>query len=613
MQPKEILKLMRRWVWVLLAGLVIGVLGGWIYSYFQTPIYQASTKILVMNTPESNNPNVVSQSSQELYQIFIELLVTRPVLNATSEKLGYYVSGNQITIREQQLIQVIVTDENPRHAAEIANTLVSTFLDQNELMQTSRYSTSEESLQAQIQQVEAQIAELQTQLIDNSAKTQDERIQSVTDIIAGLQTEITDLQEEIIRLQYNETLVDMVAPNGLIIKVTPTPSLDELINLNRNQNRLTELKALLDIYQKIYVDLSFSTNSPNIQSGEANDRISAALGLYQQIYENLLSNYEAIRLARLQSTPNIVQVEQATEPTKPIRPKTTNNMAIGGFIGLLLVGIAVFLIEYLDDSIRDANMIYDILQLPVLGTITKMDKNLNSDIPFVLDQPRSPISEAFRSLRGNLDFTSLDDSIRSILITSPEADEGKTTIAVNLALVVAQSGKKIVLLDGNLRRPQVHEKFGLSNRIGLSDLLRENMPLEDVFQTIGEENLVVITSGSLPPNPAEVAGSEKMASVIETLKQQFDLVIIDSVPYFLAEASTLASMVDGVLIVVCPRKTSQTATVDMLDKMDRAGVRPVGVVLNQVKNEDGDGYYQVIKNYDHFSYEKHPPSVPKEQ
>ena len=590
MQPKEIIKLIKRWIWVLLAGLFLGLVGGWLFSYLQTPIYQASTKILVMNSPESNNSNVISQSSQELYQIFIELLVTRPVLDATSEKLGYYVSSNQITVREQQLIQVIVRDENPTHAAEIANTLVSTFLDQNELMQTNRYSTSEESLQAQIQQVESQIADLQSQMIENSAKSQDQRIQSVTDIISGLQTEIKDLHEEIIRLQYNDTLVDMVGSNGLTVKVTPTPTLNELIALNQNQNRMSELQSLLDIYQQIYVDLSFSGNMSNVQSGEDNDRISAALSLYQQIYENLLSNYESIRLARLQSTPNIVQVEKASEPSNPIRPKTMNNMLIGGVLGVLLVGLIVFLIEYLDDSIRDANMIYDILQLPVLGTISKMDKSANTNKPFVLENPRSPISEAFRSLRGNLDFSSMDDSIRSILIMSPDANEGKTTIAVNLAVVIAQSEKKVVLIDGNLRKPKVHEILGLQNRLGLSDLLFGKTDINDVIQSVGEDYLSVITSGSLPPNPAEVIGSNKMESIIEALKQQFDFVLIDSVPYFLAEASALASYVDGVLIVVCPRKTSQTATVDMLDKMDRAGVQPIGVVLNQVKNEDGDGY-----------------------
>jgi len=612
MDPKEIVKLVKKWIWILLIGLILGLLGGFLFSRFQTPIYQASTKILVTNAPESGNLNAIGQSSQELYNIFIELLVTNPILEVTSDELGYRVSGSQISIEAKQLIRVIVKDENPSHAAEIANTLVSVFIDQYGLMQTNRYSSSEESLQAQIQQVEAQIVDLQNQLIQKSVEIQDRNLQSVSDIISGLQTEISGLREDIIRMQYVEELVDSVSPEGRKIRVTPTPTVDELIQLNRSNARLTELQSLLNIYQQIYVNLTLASGNTEVQQDEENNQILAALGLYQQIYSNLLSNYESIRLTRLQSTPNIVQVEKAVEPRKPISPKVPTNIVIAGVLGLFIFGVIAFLIEYFDDSIRDANMINDILGLPVLGYIGEMELSKDNNTPYVLKEPRSPISEAFRSLRSNLEFSAVDHPLRSILITSANAGIGKTTIAVNLAMIIAQSGKSVVIVDCDLRRPHVHENLALSNRIGLSDLLIKNISIGEVIQKVDDGRLSVITSGSLPPNPVELISSEKMFSILEKLKEKFDIVVVDSVPYFLADAQALASRVDGVLIVIQPQKSTQSSAVEMVDQMDRKLVKPLGVILNRVKGESGSEYYQSIKGYDHFAYEKASDSESKE-
>ena len=344
-------------------------------------------------------------------------------------------------------------------------------------------------------------------------------------------------------------------------------------------------------------------DSSGASSSNVNDQIQAALMLYQQIYNNLLSNYEAIRLARLQSTPNIVQVEEARAPINPIRPKTTNNILMGAAFGLALAGLVIFLIEYLDESIRDAQMVEEILDLPVLGYVGDMGvKNGKTDLPFVLMQPRSPISEAFRILRNNLEFTALDNPLKSILVTSCAIGEGKTTMAVNLALVLAQAGKRVVLVDADLRRPQVHEHLHLPNRSGLSDVLREHARHEDVTHRLTMANLAVITSGSLPPNPAEVLGSEKMARILNELEQSYDSVIIDGVPFLLADASILSSRVDGVLVVVRSRVTQQSVAVEMVDQLERAGARVLGVVLNRVKDESGMPYARALKGYAHYAY-----------
>jgi len=613
MQPRQYLQFVRRWAWLVVVGLVIGGGIGWGYSLSQTPVYQARTKVLVMRAPESTLTDIFFQNDQQLAQTFTELLVTRPVLEATSTELGYRVFSSQVRVqrvKDAQLIQVIVEDPNPQNAADIANKLVVVFLQQNEKMQTSRFATSEESLQAQIQQVESQIADLQGQLSQASVQSQEERLQSVTDIIANVQAETTRLQEEIITLNYVEDLVPGINLDGQRILVTPTPTLKELIDVNSKQERLKELQMLLEIYQRIYVDLSFSVDTGGTIGGNNNDQIQAALVLYQQIYNNLLSNYESIRLARLQSTPNIVQVEDAQPATNPIRPNTTNNILLGGVIGLALAGAVSFLIEYLDETIRDAETVMEKLELPVLGYIGDMGKKNGKLLsPFVIEQPRSPISEAFRILRNNLEFTALDNPLKSILVTSCGVGEGKTTLAVNLALVLAQTGKRVVLVDADLRRPQVHEYFQIANRIGLSDLLRERADIKNVITVIQPSNLDVITSGSLPPNPAEVLGSEKMAKILKELADNYDNIILDGVPFLLADASILSTRVDGVLVVVRSRVTQQSTAAEMVEQLDRAGARIIGVVINWVKDGNGMPYSSALKGYSHYAYFKEKPET----
>ena len=422
MQPSEYLNLVKRWAWLIGIGLVVGALGGFVFSKLQTPIYQSSTKVLIQSAPENQVSSVVTQNDAQLAQSFNELIITRPVLDATSQKLGYHVSSGQVniqTLTSSQLLVVTVEDEDPQHAADIANTLVTTFLAQNEILQNSRYSSSEESLQAQISQVENQITDLKKQLSDSVAQSQEQRIQAVTDIMANLQDEIAQIQKDIITLQYKTDLVPARSEVGLSIMATPTLTLDEMIEINHNQERLAEVKDLLSIYQNIYVDLSYAAETGGGTGGTTNGQIQSALDLYQQIYSNLLTNSESIRLARLQSTPNLVQVEEAIPSSNPIRPKTTYNILIGMLLGLILSAGSVFVMEYLDELVRGPEMIQDLLNLPVLGYVGDMGNREKTGQAYVKEEPRSPITEAFRSLRNNLEFTSLDQALNPFWSPAP--------------------------------------------------------------------------------------------------------------------------------------------------------------------------------------------------
>jgi len=610
MEPRQYLNLLRRWAWIFLLGAVLGIAIGYVVSLYQDTVYEASTKVLIMQASQ-DQPTNLAQSDQQLAQTFTELLVTRPVLDAASESLGYKISSGQVKVQRvqnAQLIELIVEDDDPQQAADIANTLVKVFLEHNEKLQSSRFASSEGSLQAQLQQVEEQIANLNEQFNQRSSENLDTQIEQVTRTIADMQAEIRSLDEELIRLTYEVEPMPAFDVLGRRIIVTPTPSVDQRIQSSQKLDRLEELKSLLAKYQEIYVSLSNSRANGGGSTGNT-DQIQAALALYQQIYSNLLNNYEAVRLARLKSTPNVIQVEEAQAPNNPVQPRPSNNMALGAILGLVLAGGIVFTIEYLDDTLRTPTDVMSVLQLPVLGYIGEMPrrrglrKSNDPLLPLVVEQPRSIVAEAFRSLRINLEFLDQEGEIKSLLIASPGHSEGKSTVAVNLAIVMAQSGKRVVLIDADMRRPSVHHYLDFSNRVGLSDVLQNRVTLPSVEKTWKDDHLTVITSGRLPVNPTELINSPKMSQILEDLKGRSDIIIIDGPPFALADSLVLSSKVDGVLVVIQPSRTVANAAVTMLDQLDRAGAKTIGIALNRIHRDDTGYYYKALEDYSSYSYD----------
>jgi capsular exopolysaccharide synthesis family protein len=203
------------------------------------------------------------------------------------------------------------------------------------------------------------------------------------------------------------------------------------------------------------------------------------------------------------------------------------------------------------------------------------------------------MAETFRTLRTNLEFASVDKPLKTILVTSPGTGEGKTTVAINLAAAMAQANKRVILLEGDLRRPRIHQALAMSNQFGLTDVFRGQMDIRDVARYSKVKDMAVITSGSLPPNPAELLGSARMATILARLVETASVVIIDSPPFVVADSTVLSAKVDGVLLVIRPGKTNAEAARAMLAQLNRAGARVVGVVLNRVSRQNGSyyGYY----------------------
>lgn len=216
--------------------------------------------------------------------------------------------------------------------------------------------------------------------------------------------------------------------------------------------------------------------------------------------------------------------------------------------------------------------------------------SITGDLITVAD-PRSPVSEAFRTLRTNIQFSSLDRTLRTILVTSTAAEEGKSTTLANLAVTFAQGGHQTVAVDTDLRRPSLHKIFGISNDIGLTSIALDEAPILDLQDT-SVPNLRVLPSGPLPPNPSELLSSHRMELIIELLKATAEYVLFDSPPIIaVSDAAVLARRVDGVLLLVSAGKTKRDHAIKAKAQLEKVGANIIGVVLNNVKVDKNLYYY----------------------
>lgn len=219
--------------------------------------------------------------------------------------------------------------------------------------------------------------------------------------------------------------------------------------------------------------------------------------------------------------------------------------------------------------------------------IKKIERSL-----ITMEDPKSPISEQYRTIRTNVQFSFVDKPMRSLMVTSTGAGEGKSTTAANLAVVFAQQGKKVLLIDADLRKPTVHYTFRLNNYMGLTNVLTGSAPLLPTCQETHVENLSVLTSGPIPPNPAELLSSKAMEQCIEQLYESFDLLVFDTPPVLaVTDAQILAHQCDGTVLVVESGRTEIEAAVKAKELLEAANAKLLGVVLNKRKHRQGQYYY----------------------
>lgn len=582
MEIKEFLSLMWRRAPFLAAGLILGAALGFLVSRIQTPVYEATTDILISRSSQQTNTDMLPLDENQLLSTNIRLAKSQPVLDTVAAQVGSKIQVDNIQVSavpNTLVIQIKVQDADSQRAAMIANTLVQVLIQHNADIVAARYADFESSLNVQIKEIQKQINDLQGQINQINDASIAEQLAQVNRQIEQLESDISSLEDEI--NSYPSILNDK-----------------QRIALSQQQARLDQIRSLLNLYQQIQANLTF-IGKPG-QAGQSRDdlrlnNLQSTLNLYQQIYLGLVNSRETIALDRMRNTPNIAQINPAVPPKKPIRPLPLIYILLGTLVGLSLSVAGILVMDYFDDTLRSSQKVKDALGVPIIGQIPHVHRTAQNHAESSFSKrENSVLLNAFGSLRININRLMARQSLKVLLVTSPGRGDGKTTMAINLADAFEQSGKRVVLLDADLYHPQLHVRFGLDNPRGLTSILADGLDWKEVAQNFG--GVTVITGDPRLASAAVLLESDRMNKLLEDLQRNFDIVIIDGPPLFMMDAQILASQAGGIILIVRQGDTITAVARAMLDQLNLMDANVLGAVLNCTPEKQSYYFDQRIEN-----------------
>lgn len=367
--------------------------------------------------------------------------------------------------------------------------------------------------------------------------------------------------------------------NQLILNSPTGPQADQ-------QARQDFIDAQLDSFQVQIQDTQAQITEQQELLGELNsasqiadtqDQILALqtkLNSLQATYASFLSNAQ-------QGAANTISVMIPAElPVEPIGPNKILISLVAAAAGFVFAAGIAYLIEFSANTLKTPEEAEKLLNTTVLGEIPEI--KAENKVKYATEFPFSPVAESFRSLRTNIEYMGADQLTKVIMVSSPGVAEGKSTIATNLAQMLARSERKVILVSADLRRPASNGILDNHGIKGLSDIFRGSLELETALLTSEDENLLILPAGTPPPNPTELLGSKKMKQILDKLREMADFIIIDSSPFLIADATVLAAIVDGVILIAQIDHTRKDALLDAGDKIRRVGGRLLGVVVNRI-------------------------------
>ncbi len=574
---------------------------------------------------------------------------------------------NVQAIRSSRLVDVRFESTDPKLAADVANTLGDLYVESNFRKKYESAMQASEWLAGQLRELRTKMEQSHEALIkyerDNQIFSLNEGQNVTLAKLGELNHELTQAESERIAKESQTQLVSSrriddipaVAQSALIQQLEQRLSQlgDEIADarstfgpkhpkVQRLERQIQEIKSQLDRekqqvanrieseYQAALKREQLLRKALEAQKAEANI-LNSKLVEYsllkreyetnQQLYEGLLERLKEAGISSGLRSSNIHIVDRARPPLSPVRPRKSLNILLSLVVGLVVGGVLALFNEYLDNSVKVPEEVEQLVNLPVLGIIPAVSSvnggpprralpgltaasPSNSELATIA-QPQSVVSEAYRALRTSILLSTSKQPPQTILVSSGQPREGKTTTALNLAITLAQRGDRVVLVDTDLRRPRVHRAFGLTNDRGLSSFLAGNSPVDELPRAIRQiPNLFVITSGPTPPNPAELLSCEPLEELFAELRRQFDFIVLDSPPAItVADGMILAAHADGVMLVVHGGVTTRETLKHTTKLMTSVSARLIGVVLNNVDIRSVD--YKYYYTYYYGDYYRH--------
>jgi len=656
-------------------------------------IYEVLESISLNNPKRTQMIEVIAESSNQNQVSILANIVADVLIETTSEIKNSDTSRAIVFLTEQ----MNVVDKKLRDSEERLNkfkeeegiiagmtTTVDTssfgakygggrYVRASLVSQLTEYQTQltvaqneRELAQAQLDSINDMIAEKKGQLalteeIDHLVGSITPQIEQLQRSIARWQVEIAVLQENFTdkhpkvtelrqridsaQQQLQSELNNMIAEGRENVSIDPIAEWQSLVK----QALGFTMKVKSFEHQGKFAErklAEFRKNNPDLLDKEVQlVRLEREARIREKTYMLLTDRFEEMQLLEQVNAKQFRMMDKARMPRFPISPNKKRIITLGVLLGMMLSVSIVFLLEYLDDSIRRVDDAEKRLGLPLIGSIPRIQATNSTDValPQASDRAsqslasvgagkirnsdrdrrkglevlqgrliknighKSAVAESYRSLWTNIQFANLDEPVKTVLVTSPSPKEGKSLTTANLALTIAQADLRVLLIDADLRRPTAHRLFGCQRDPGLSELITEDVGnLENYVTNTYADNLYVLPSGKVPPNPVGILGSDKMKLLVEEAKKRYDLVLFDSPPVVaMADASVLAKGLDLTLLVLQVGQTKYQVAKQAKDLLDRLDVSIFGVVFNGVDFSRRSGqYYYYYHYHDYYSKEE---------
>ncbi|WP_136621044.1 MULTISPECIES: GumC family protein [Mesorhizobium] len=608
---------------------------------FPTPSFSLSN-IVYRAFGMSKSPSIEEKSPEEREAIAIKRILEDLTVNL---------------VTNTSLLSITFVDQKPKYASDVANQVAQSFIDQR-LDQTSETSDlARQFIQEQVLQVKQRLQTSEEELVtyakdagitvtgdDKSligsniealntalATAIQERLDAgrvVDQIEKGRGSSLGPVLESEGLQKLSEKLADLTSQyqQKLGILKPGYPEMQQLQSqikeLQRlyNNGVLTITDSLRLKYQEAQnkeADLKSKLAEMERQQVVFNDKNIKYTILKREVdsnrsqYDSLIAKLNEVGVSSELKTQSAAIVDFASLPAAPYSPRLSINLAIALALFMALAASIIYIIELLNNTFTNPEQIEKELGLPMLGILPLVDDR--ELIGSITDQ-KSGLSEAYRSLRTSLQFSGAEGAPRSLLVTSSEPSEGKSTTSFKLGQDFAALGARVLLVDGDLRKPNLHRLFGLDNAIGLSNLLTNTVRKDDlagIFRPTKYPNVTVLTSGTIPPNPADLLSSPKMALILTNLGKRFDLVIIDAPPVVgLSDAPILSRLAEGTLMVVSTNQVTRKSAKTAVKRLRAAGANVIGAAMSKFAvNKFDYNYAYKYMNYQYYDYGASTPKI----